>query len=82
MKVSYKQTDDPCGVAITDQIKQRRLQVLTDEPVSPTPTDAESFEFPVDVRDVLVGVVVEGEDAATVGATLDTGFGRLATRRT
>lgn len=48
MKVSYKQTDDSCGVAITDQIKQRRLQVLTDEPVSPTPTDAESFEFPVD----------------------------------
>jgi hypothetical protein len=48
MKVSYKQTDDPCGVAITDQIKQRRLQVLTDEPVSPTPTDPESFEYPVD----------------------------------
>lgn len=48
MKVSYKETDDPCGVAITDQIKQRRLQVVTDDPVSPTPTDPDSFEFPVD----------------------------------
>ncbi|WP_256301116.1 hypothetical protein [Haloarchaeobius salinus] len=48
MKVSYKETDDPCGVAITDQIKQRRLQVVTDAPVSPTPTNPESFEFPVD----------------------------------
>ncbi|WP_435347075.1 hypothetical protein [Haloarchaeobius sp. HRN-SO-5] len=48
MKVSYTATDDPYGVAITDQIKQRRLQVVTDDAVSPTPTDPEDFEFPVD----------------------------------
>ncbi len=48
MSLNYSATKEPNGVEITDNIKQRKLQIYSDREVTPTPTNSQLFEFPVD----------------------------------
>ncbi|WP_435358637.1 hypothetical protein [Haloarchaeobius sp. DFWS5] len=41
--------EDPAGVVVKDQIKQKQVRILTDSPIFPIETSIDEFEYPVDI---------------------------------
>jgi hypothetical protein len=46
--VSITEREDGPGLAVTDHVERHRLELWSDDPVSPAPADPDGFRFPVD----------------------------------